>query len=78
MPIFTFRCPRCSTEVERILKVSERDAHQEQCPCGEMLVWAGVEGKQAHRPNGKYELKGVAQDGSRVAISHNKGKRSDW
>lgn len=83
MPIFTFQCDGCGFEKEVICRASERDVQTEQCPqaaCpkfGDVLKWAGVEGSQVVRGNGRYEFKAIMGDGSKKTVAHHKARRSD-
>jgi len=63
VPLFTYRCSKCRSEVERLLGYEDRDTPR--CPdCKTKLSRAGVEafaiGKPAH------QMGVVLSDGSRI------------
>lgn len=86
MPLYTFVCGDCGDEQEIICKHSERDSLVVWCRASECLDGSetpsrmnprGIEGEQAHRVNGKYEMKGILNNGQKVPIAHQRAKRSD-
>jgi hypothetical protein len=74
----------CTFEREVICKPDERNEQKVVCEhadCSkyqDVLVWRGVEGEQAHRPDGKYRFSAVLGNGQRVEPAHHgRPRRTD-
>ena len=73
MPMYSFRCERCSREMQRLVPMDQRD--EQTCDCSGRLVRDGVEMPQEGRVDALASSGGILANGQRIKGDFGSAKR---